>query len=420
MKHRLIRVDLATVGLHDFRPSLIPVLGADPATPSQPIPVPAAPGCSLAFALQAATLSGWATSPDGYHRTTVQFNVPDSDMPRVVGWFTGHYESVTQPPSDTLLRNVSDAVESRLKEYFADADSQNLFTSPFRIGWAFRYKDGTRRMTQAMTLMKPNTMSPLMAIDSYSFPSGAARSVTDIISHPCRLTYSPSAIPADPDISHIDIIAAPQPSLIPADLRCNGIHTMVRDGVRYRTYRYNMLDESTILGNASRQNDLRILASVPVAELIPGEYLQVPILDGALSNWKLLDRFTTSASGGGTGSEDPDEPASPDELEDQETPDTWEPFIDKITAPLDLGDPERRKWLWRVILRGRYDRRAMRIRVYASRHRQSWRLIADGTRGWATALAATGYRWYRVRLTASLRRSDYIDALTFHLTRTSR
>lgn len=416
MKHRLIRVDLATVGLHDFRPSLIPVLGADPATPSQPIPVPAAPGCSLAFALQAATLSGWATSPDGYHRTTVQFNVPDSDMPRVVGWFTGHYESVTQPPSDTLLRNVSDAVESRLKEYFADADSQNLFAAPFRIGWAFRYKDGTRRMTQAMTLMKPNTMSPLMAIDSYSFPSGAARSVTDIISHPCRLTYSPSAIPADPDISHIDIIAAPQPSLIPADLRCTGINTVVRDGARYRTYRYNMLDEDSILGNASCQNDLRILASIPVADFVPGEYHQVPILNGALANWKLLDRFTTSASGG-TGTEDPD---SPEDSEDPDIPDTWEPFIDKITAPLDLGDPERRKWLWRVILRGRYDRRAMRIRVYASRHRQSWRLIADGTRGWATALAATGYRWYRVRLTASLRRSDYLDALTFHLTRTSR
>lgn len=416
MKHRLIRVDLAAVGLHDFRPSLVPVLGADPGTPSQPIQSHAAEGFRLAFALQGATLHDWATSPAGYHRTTIQFDVPDSDMPRVVGWFTGHYESVTQPPSDTLLRNVSDAVEARLKEYFAGAESQNLFTAPFRIGWAFRYKDGTRRMTQPMTLMEPDTMSPLMAIDSYSFPSGTARSVTDIINHPCRLTYSPSAIPADPDITHIDIIAAPQPSLIPADLRCNGIHTVVRDGIRYRTYRYNMLDEAYILGNASCQNDLRILASVPVAELVPGEYLQVPILNGALSNWKLLDRFTTSASGG-TGTEDP---GSPDDPEDPDIPDTWEPFIDKITAPMDLGDPERRKWLWRVILRGRYDRRAMRIRIYASRHRHFWRLIADGSRGWATALAATGYRWYRVRLTASLRRSDYLDALTFHLTRTSR
>ncbi len=416
MKYRLFRMDLAATGLRDFRPSLVPILGSDPETPSQPIQAHAAEGIRLTFALQGATLHGWATSPAGYHRTTVQFAVPDSDMPRVVGWFTGHYESATQPPSDTLLRNVSDAVESRLKEYFAGADSQNLFTAPFRIGCAFRYKDSTRRMTQSMTLMKPDTMSPLMAIDSYSFPSDTARSVTDIISHPCRLTCSPSAIPAAPDITHIDIIGAPQPSLIPTDLRCTGINTVVRDGVRYRTYRYNMLDEASILGNASCQNDLRILASIPVADLVPGEYHQIPILDGALSNWKLLDRFTTSPSGG-PGSENPD---TPDDPEDPDTPDTWEPFIDKITAPLDLGDPERRKWLWRVILRGRYDRRAMRIRVYASRHRQSWRLIADGTRGWATALAATGYRWYRVRLTASLRRPDCLDALTFHLTRASR
>lgn len=417
MKHKIIRVTLAASGLRDFHPSLIPIPDIDPETPSQPLQAVAAADFRMAFALQAAVIPGWSTSTAGFHRTAVQFNVPDSDMPRVVGWFTGHYDNVVQPPSDVLLRNVSDAVESRLKEYFADATSHNLFTAPCRIGWAFRYRDGSRRMTVPMTLLEPNTLSPLMAVDSYSFPTGAARSVTDIINRPCRLTYRPSALPSDPDITHIDIIAAPQASLIPADFRCTGLFTEVRDGVRYRSYRYNMLDEATILGNASRQNDLRILASIPVSDLNPESAQTVPILDGALANWKLLDKYTATTSG--SGSEDPDDPENPDNPENPECPDIWEPFIDKITAPLDLGDPERRKWLWRVILRGRYDLSAMRIRVYASHHRQSWRLIADGTRGWATALVASGFRWYRVRITAALRRPDYLDAITFHLTRTS-
>lgn len=405
MTHTVIRVELVNAGLHDYRLDHAVTPDLDPL---EPVPLAADGGFSLAFGLQAATLPGYSLSPDSHHRVTVSFSVPDSDMPRVIGWFTGHYDNVTQPASDTLLRNVSDAVDDVLKAYFAAAATRNIFTGPFRIGWAFRYSDGSRRMTQPMTLMQPNTHSPVMAVDSYSFPSGGASSVTDIINRPCRLTCRPSGVITDADVTHIDIIGAPPASLMPLPLRCTGLYTAVEEGTRCRAYRYNALDDTAVLGNASLQNDLRILASIPVADLNPEAEATVPVLDGALANWKLLDKFTT---GGGGGGDDPDTP------DDPEDPDPWEPYIDKITDPLDLGDPEGRKWLRRVMVRGTFDRSALRIRVYGSRHRQSWRLIADGTRGWATALVAACYRWFRVRLTANLRRSDRLTALSFRLTR---
>lgn len=338
----------------------------------------------------------------------MQFNVSDSDMPRVTGWFTGNYENVLQPPSDNLIRNLSDAVESALLSYFSAANAVGLFTSPFRIGWAFRHSDGRCVMTRPMSLIRINPSSPLMSIDSHTFLTGAVRSVTDIINKPYRLRFLISGnVPASDDITHIDIVGSQQVSLVPANLKATGTYIASRDGRRYHSYRYNGLDETEVIGSAGLQNDLRVIASIPVADLGSSDELDVPLIQGALSNWKLLEKF--SASSGAASGTDPAEPNDPEVQ--------WEPYIDKITDPLDLGAPECRKWLWRVVLRGCYDRSSLRLRVYASRHRQSWRLIADGKRGWASALTHLGYRWFKVRVTGAMRLGDFVDVVTFHVTR---
>ena len=84
---------------------------------------------------------------------------------------------------------------------------------------------------------------------------------------------------------------------------------------------------------------------------------------------------------------------------------------------MDLGDPERRKWVYMAALRGCFDRKSIRMRVYASRHRQSWKLIADGRRGWVSAATHQGFRWFKVRVTGSMNRGDYVDAVSFLVTR---
>lgn len=421
MKKKIVRVPLSDANFHNYTyyPHLYPVI--TPLHPDYPFypaekpgNVPATPETfRLNFGLKTDTLTSWTSSLSGYPRTSIQFAVSDSDMPRVIGWFTGNYDNVSTPPSDTLLHDLSEALQNALDAYFAAAGAANLFTSPFRLGWAFRYNDGSRRMTGPMAVMQINPQSPLLAINTYSFQTSAARCTFDILNNPCRITILPENIPADwGEITHIDIIAAPPATLMPKDFRATGTYIDTLDNVRYRCFRYNALDDTTVLGNASMQNDLRILASLPVAGLDGSAPATVTLPDGALSNWKLLPKFTISDDSGSSGNTD-----NSDSSDNSDTV-TWEPYIDRITDPLDLGDPERRKWLWMAALRGCFDRKALRIRIYASRHRQNWHLIADGNRAWVSAMTNTGYRWFRVRITGSLRRRDFLDALSFHITRT--
>lgn len=414
MKKATIRVPLTDANFHnrssrlDFTAVLQPEEPWAPALPAMAAYDNADQEFDVLFGLRAESLPQWTSPLSGYPRTVVQFNVSDSDMPRVTGWFTGNYENVLQPPSDNLIRNLSDAVESALLSYFSAANAEGLFTAPFMIGWAYRHNDGHRVMTRPMSLIRINPSSPLMSIDSHTFLTGAVRSVTDIINMPYRLRFRVSGnVPPSEDITHIDIVGSQQVSLVPDNLKATGTYIASRDGRRYHSYRYNGLDEMEVIGETGLQNDLRVIASIPVADLGSYDELNVPLIQGALSNWKLLEKF--SASSGAASGTDPAEPNDPAVQ--------WEPYIDKITDPLDLGAPECRKWLWRVVLRGCYDRSSIRLRVYASRHRQSWRLIADGKRGWASALTHLGYRWFKVRVTGAMRLGDFVDAVTFQVTR---
>lgn len=414
MKKQTISVPLTDANFHnrssrlDFSPVLQPEEPWAPALPATAAYDNAGQEFDVLFGLRAESLPQWTSPLSGYPRTVVQFNVSDSDMPRVAGWFTGNYENVLQPPSDNLIRNLSDAVESALLSYFSAANAVGLFTSPFRIGWAFRHSDGRCVMTRPMSLIRINPSSPLMSIDSHTFLTGAVRSVTDIINKPYRLRFLISGnVPISEDITHIDIVGSQQVSLVPANLKATGTYIASRDRRRYHSYRYNGLDETEVIGSAGLQNDLRVIASIPVSDLGSSDELDVPLIQGALSNWKLLEKF--SASSGAASGTDPAEPNDPAVQ--------WEPYIDKITDPLDLGAPECRKWLWRVVLRGCYDRSSLRLRVYASRHRQSWRLVAVGKRGWTSALTHIGYRWFKVRVTGAMRLGDFVDAVTFHVTR---
>ncbi len=368
---------------------------------------------SVAFGMVKAKLEEWTSDVSGYPRGTVRFRFPETDRERVMAWMTGDFGNVLEPASDTLLKNVTGAVQGLLKQYIATADGHNLFTSPFKVGWALRKKDGTREMTQPLTLMQINPGSPVLPIADFSVDEEEARTLNDIINNPCSLQITVSSLPADwDDVTHIDIVATPQASLLPQDMQVTGVTTVMVGEKRCRAYHYNRLDDTEVLGTASIQNDLRIIASIPVADLADGQPYAVQLIPGALSNWKLLDKFSTGGTGSGTGGDDDGKDDNQDNKEDK-----WEPYIDKETDPLDLGDPERRKWVYMAALRGCFDRKSIRIRVYASRHRQNWRLIADGRRGWVSAATHQGFRWFKVRITGSMNRGDYVDAVSFLVTR---
>lgn len=419
MKGKIVRVKLGKENLHD-RIKLLQLWNPDKEL--QDVEVwddlteqemqRSVPGTmTVTFSMVKAVLEDWTSDVSGYPRGMVSFKYPEADMERVMAWMTGDFGNVTAPASDSLLRNVTSAVSGLLKQYFAAASGHNLFTSPFKVGWALRKRDGTREMTQPLTLMQINPNSPILPIANYSVRQEEAQTLNDIINNPGSIQITPSSIPTEwGEVSHIDIIATPPASLIPQDMVITGVTTVMVGDKRQRAYRYNRLDDTEVCGAASIQNDLRIIASIPVGEMTEGKPMTVQLIPGALSNWKLLDKFSTGGDGDTGDGDDKD-----DNQGNQE--DKWEPYIDKETNPLDLGDPERRKWVYMAALRGCFDRNSIRIRVYASRHRQNWRLIADGRRGWVSAATHQGFRWFKVRITGSMNRGDYVDAVSFLVTR---
>lgn len=420
MKGKIVRVKLGKDNLHDkikvlqlWNPDreLQEVWDVLAQSESQS---PATGDMTVSFGMVKTRLAEWTSDHSGYPRGTIRFRYPKTDQECVRAWMTGDFGNVQDPASDVLLKNVSSSVSGLLKQYITVASSHNLFTSPFKVGWAWRKADGTREMTQPLTLMQINPNSPILPIANFSVGQEETQTLNDIINNPCNLQVTFPSIPADwGNVTHIDIVAAPQSSLIPQEMQVTGVTTVMVGDKRHRAYRYNRLDDTEVLGSASIQNDLRIIASIPVGDIVAGKSMTVPVIPGALSNWKLLDKFTTGGTGSGTGGSG----GNGKDDEDGDQKDEWQPYIDKETDPLDLGDPERRKWVYMTALRGRFDRKSIRIRVYASRHRQYWRLIADGKRGWVSAATHLGFRWFKVRITGSMNRGDYVDAVSFLVTR---
>lgn len=426
MKGKIVRVKLGEENLHDrikalqlWRPDIelqdVEVGDKSAESMNAEVANTTSGEMSVTFGMVKAKLEEWTSDVSGYPRGAVRFRYPKADRERVMAWMTGDFGNVSEPASDTLLKNVTAAVQGLLNQYIAAASGHNLFTSPFKVGWALRKKDGTREMTQPLTLMQINPGSPLLPIADFSVGEEEARTLNDIINNPCGLQITASSIPAGwGDVTHIDIVATPQASLLPQDMQVTGVTTVMVGEKRCRAYHYNRLDDTEVLGTASIQNDLRIIASIPVGDITDGKPTAVQLIPGALDNWKLLDKFSTGGTGGGTGGSGDDD-GKDDNQDNQE--DKWEPYIDKETDPLDLGDPERRKWVYMAALRGCFDRKSIRIRVYASRHRQGWKLIADGRRGWVSAVTHQGFRWFKVRVTGSMNRGDYVDAISFLVTR---
>lgn len=395
----------------------VTIPGTDPVEPGlDPVVfAPSAGSVSGLLSLQPASLEGWIGSRSKWPRANVGFDVAEADRPRVLVWLTGSALGQIEAPSDALLKDMTAAVKKSLTGYYDAAARANLFTAPFMAGVALRSASGSAVVIQSPSLLFPNVGAPLVAIDSYTLPAARLESVVDITNLPhsihldCSMLRTAAAISGS---SAVEIIAMPQPSLISSDFAVDSIITASVDGVAKKTYHYNAPTDQSVSDEASVQTDIRIIASIPVEDIPQDGLLPVKMIPGALANWKLLKKFTL----GGSGSADDDTgDDNDDEKNDIYNPSEWIPYVDAETEPLDLGMPDSRKWVNSVWLRGRYERGAVKVTLYASRHREKWIRIASGHRGWVSALAMAGFRWWKVRITGSLRKGDFFDALTFRI-----
>ena len=69
---------------------------------------------SVAFGMVKAKLDEWTSDVSGYPRGAVRFRFPEADRERVSAWMTGDFGNVSEPASDTLLKNVTAAVQGGL------------------------------------------------------------------------------------------------------------------------------------------------------------------------------------------------------------------------------------------------------------------------------------------------------------------
>lgn len=356
--------------------------------------------------MEPSILSPWNNNPEDYPHGNADFAVDEADRPRVMMWLTGQVSGTVKPPSDKLVKDMTSVTKSLLTNYFDKAAEADLFTAPCRMGWAYRFKNGTRKMMRPMELTVPNDRSPLLPIALYNFHDGGVHTDTEITNHPCCLTITPSRDPIElsgNNIASIDIVAGPQPDMIPSDFKILNISTEIVDGTNRKVFFYTRSDASALTAEAAIMNDLRIIASLTPDTFKGTEKIKVPLTPGALANWKLLPKYSSGSSG-----EEGD-----DDSGNTYDPDIWEPIVNLETEPLDLGKPDVRKSLRAVHLCGIYDRESISITLYGSRHREKWIKIASGKRGWISGLAAARFPWWKIRIKGALRPNDSLEALTF-------
>lgn len=368
--------------------------------------------CSIEFMLEGETLAGHGPqSPaiitdengkihsrmGGWHEVEVAFSVAESDIPRVNAWFDDNYQGVSTPESAVLQKNRTSAVHNALKTYFNAAHSSNLFTSPFKIGWRYRLTDNSLSELHDCGVLDCFHTAPRLPVithqltDKYLYTRAQVRNV------PARLHYRFKSFPEFPalrsKIAAIEIYATKQAALYDSEAEVPGIRTITIDGTPRRCWHYERYAENDVRLLISQDNDFRRIATIPIDEIDENDnFSPLPIAAGALTDFSKLPK--------------------PDSTTGEETSMTGK-RIKILTEPLHLDYPEDEKSVRSVTLRGIFQRETVKLRLYASQHRENRQLIASVTGPYIRGIYGTRWRWFEIEIEATMREGDFFEAVTF-------
>ncbi len=402
-KERIIRIELKDAGIRSLADQEPDAPGGKPAPP----PVP-----DIRLALKAGELEGWHSQRYGHPVSRLSFLSAEEDMPVVRRWLEGGGET-SRLPGATLTRNFSEAVHSALTGFGDAALRANMLTAPLRVGLCLRTVAGRRLTPQQLTLPVPNATAPDLVLRSYTIYENGAAATVEIMGDAMRLMASAAKIenPAIySDIAAVDIIATRQAETFDENGTASGFETETVGPDTLRVARYARYTAAEVRASASALDDFRVVASIPMKELMDGMgWTPVPIPEGALSNWKNLPKHSDSAPPA-EGAIDPEGDGSDTEGDNEEPEERTEEFE---TAPLSLGMPEEEKRVRGVTLRGLFERDATVIELWGSHHRENWHRIAAARGPHIAGLCGVRYRWLKVRIRTTLRKGDFLEALTF-------
>ena len=324
--------------------------------------------------------------------------VPDGDLPLVALWLgASSTGAAANSPSDTLIKRMTAAVMDALNRYFSGAARQNLFTSPFRIGYALRLADGNNSFISDPVLMKPAAMAPVMAIHEPKISGNTLHTVTEIVNTPALLSLRIADREDIPAGASLVVFATKPVSLLAGDETVTSIRTFELFGDKTPGWNYQRLAEDFIARNAMADTSFRIIADIPF-DRIPasGESIQLPFSGDSLYDWTSFPTFT-----------------SPEDWSPEPTPEG----VMLVTTPLDLFRPEEYKKVRGVTLRGNFNRGVdegcVEFTLLGSQHRDNWHVLVKARGAHLRFLRAVAYRWYKVEIRAPY--PAFFDAITFDI-----
>ena len=375
----------------------------------------AADAVSLEFNSDGRDLGGYSpqyaaavTGPDGsthpgmggWPETEISFAVTEEDLPRVNAWFTDDYRGVTSPESTTLQKNRTSAIRSVLSNYFSSASVANRFTSPFRLGWRYRYKDRSTGAFHDCGVMSVFATAPRLPITRYSISGKTLYTALQIRNIPARLRYrvvvsdETALAEITKNVDFIEVFATKPVPLYDPSTDVAGVRSIVIDGEPKRCWYYTSYDESEVILRAEQDDDFRRIGVISADEIGKNrDYTDLPMSAGTLTGFSRLPAYTES------GAVTPSTPAGSK--------------LVITTSPLHLGYPDDAKCLRSVYLRGVFPRDKVRMRIYGSHHREQWHLIAETTGPMISGLLGMRWRWFLIEIESPVREGDFFEALTF-------
>ncbi len=367
------------------------------------------PDCGIKFRLRGETLDGFGPRQPaeitdengekhplmgGWNETEIAFNVSDSDIPRVLAWFDDNYHGVTEPESALLRKNRSTAVHEALKRYRKASDSSNLFTSPFRIAWRYRYSDNTCSGFHDCGVLSCFRTAPLLPVMSHQLSGKYLHTRVQVRNVSARLMYRLDATPSFTAlrnrITAIDIYATKQVGMYPEDGEVAGIRSVTVDGTPRRCWYYDRYTEEDVNAQVMSDTDFRLIGSVPADEITGSDdYMTLQMSAGILADFSSLPK------------------------PEDNRPSPAGKTIHLRTEPLHLDYPEDEKSVRNLTLRGIFRRDKVKMRLYASQHRETRHLIASATGPYIRGLFGARWRWFEVEIECPMREGDFFDAITF-------
>lgn len=356
----------------------------------------------MSFSLRPATLAGYNSERYANPVADMAFDVPEGDVPCIARWFGLEGGDLAAPPSATLLNRITDSAFAALRLYYSRAAKASLFTRPFMAAAALKGPDGKHRLLGSPAFQGAASQSPLLLVREPKLSGRVFTCRLEIVNTPAGLHASvepvrlPSSLTGD---TSLDIVATRQHDMLSGDESITGVQACTVFGQSVPCWHYTRMSAALVKQAVEGDTSWRVIGSVPVDAAASGiPSMRLPDMGTVLDEWEKFPQPDWAPESPGS-EPDPGGPTWEDPSGDTASAALPDKFR-VVTAPLDLGMPEEGKCLRRVAVRGVFDRAPERfgMRVYVSRHRQRWHLLAGSRTPELWLLRSGRWRWLKVEI----------------------